>query len=59
MAIDYVEITGVYSKIQELYKKTTLDSIIYRLSTSRRGPRLRLSIPLEQRLPLVPHILHQ
>lgn len=30
MAIDYVEITGVYSKIQELYKKTTLDSIIYR-----------------------------
>ncbi len=30
MAIDYVEIIGVYSKIQELYKKTTLDSIIYR-----------------------------
>ena len=30
MSIDYVEITGVYSKIQELYKKATLDSINYR-----------------------------
>ncbi|MEM1598117.1 MAG: GNAT family N-acetyltransferase [Pyrobaculum sp.] len=28
--IDYVEITGVYSKIVEFYKKVTLESIIYR-----------------------------
>jgi GNAT superfamily N-acetyltransferase len=28
--IDYVEITGVYSKIQEFYRSASLDSVIYR-----------------------------
>jgi RimJ/RimL family protein N-acetyltransferase len=30
MNIDYVEITGVYSNIRELYRKITLESVIYR-----------------------------
>jgi Acetyltransferase (GNAT) family. len=30
VSIDYVEMTGVYSKIQELYKKTTQDNITHR-----------------------------
>jgi len=30
VSIDYVDMTGVYSKIQELYKNTTPDSITHR-----------------------------
>jgi Acetyltransferase (GNAT) family. len=30
VSIDYVEITGVYSNIRELYRKVTLESVIYR-----------------------------
>ena len=30
VSIDYVDMTGVYSKIQELYMKTTQDNIIHR-----------------------------
>ena len=30
MDIDYVDITGVYSLVEELYRKTTLETITYR-----------------------------
>ncbi|WP_181933298.1 GNAT family N-acetyltransferase [Pyrobaculum aerophilum] len=30
VSIDYVEITGVYSKVQEFYRRLSLNSIIYR-----------------------------
>ncbi len=54
MSIDYVEITGVYSNIRELYRKVTLKSVINRFLHPVADPTYIYQY-LEQRLQNISH----